>query len=141
MQIPTLTREPVRLRTYSKYGTDRASTSITRSRIEPTLPLMIIFVLDFIERGRIFCSSWIANGANSSAYLVIGVSTVAHSAILVKIRALGMLRVIWEFTSGPNILAPMKARDVYRTVTNEKLTMVTCKSKITKFYRQIEEIN
>jgi hypothetical protein len=92
-QIAMLTRDPVRLRTYSKYGTDRASARIAKSRMEPTVPLTINFVLEFIESGRL-CSTWIASGANSRAYLVIGVSTVAHRAIFVTIRCGGMLRVI-----------------------------------------------
>ena len=64
-------------------------------------------------------------GANSSAYFVIGVKTVAHNAILVNTRPRGMLSVIWGFTSGPNSLAPMNAKDAYREVTNVKLTIDT----------------
>jgi hypothetical protein len=84
MQMLTLTREPVRLRTCSKYGTESARASITSSRNEPTAPLITVLVLELIELGRL-CSSWMANGANSSAYLVMGVSTVAHNAIFVMI--------------------------------------------------------
>lgn len=124
MQIPILTREPVRLRTNSKYGTERASARITRSNSDPMLPRTIVFVLVLIERGRLR-SSCIANGANSRAYLVIGVITVAQIAILVTMRLRGMLRVIWEFTSLPNILAPMNAKVVYSIVTSVKLTMDT----------------
>lgn len=93
MHIPTLTSEPVRLRTYSKYGTERARANISSSKNDPTPPLITIFVLDFIESGR-QCSSCIANGANSRAYLVMGVRTVAHKAIWVTIKFLGKLRVI-----------------------------------------------
>ena len=93
MQMLKLTREPVRLRTCSKYGAESAIVSIISSRNEPTAPLMIVLVLELKEEGRL-CSIWTEKGANIRAYLVMGVITVAHSAIFVMIRCRGMLRVI-----------------------------------------------
>jgi hypothetical protein len=54
---------------------------------------MIVLVLELKEEGRL-CSIWTEKGANIRAYLVMGVITVAHSAIFVMIRCRGMLRVI-----------------------------------------------
>jgi len=75
-------------------------------------------------------SSWMAKGANSKAYLVIGVSTVAQRAILVTTKCFGRLRVIWEFTLGPNIFAPVMASAPYNAVTVAKLTIDTYVFKI-----------
>ena len=49
MQMLKLTREPVRLRTCSKYGTESAIASIISRRNEPTAPLMIVLVLELKE--------------------------------------------------------------------------------------------
>lgn len=121
-----LTSEPVRPSTSWKYGTESASDRITSSSTEPTVPRTAIRAIEPIDPGRLR-SSWMAKGANSRAYLVIGVRTVAHKATLVITRPRGRLRVICELTSGPNIFAPMKARVVYRAVTRVKLTIDTYK--------------
>lgn len=92
-------------------------------------PRMIFLVWGFIDCGR-FCSSCMANGVNSSAYLVMGVRIVAQSAIFVTTKFWGMLRVICGFTWWPNSLAPMNANAVYKAVTVKKLTIVTCRSEI-----------
>lgn len=136
MQIPTLTSDPVRLKTCSKYGTESARKSMISSRIDPMIPLTTVFVRGFIELGK-FRSISIANGANASAYFVMGVRTVAQRAIFVAAWWGGMLRVIWELTCGPKSFAPMNARDVYRVVTNEKLAIDTCKGTLNELIMKL----